>query len=137
MLLFFLETILRTDPIRVNIRVGIVLLMVLNVSRQEGAVLFHCGARKDRPLSGPITTPSGLRLTESVASPLVDRMLSEAVASPGMPPDWVDSYPACKPSCVETLGHLNQSGPVFCAAGHRRRHSDTDRAEADLTPLGI
>jgi protein-tyrosine phosphatase len=87
---------------------------------EDGTVLFHCSAGKDR--TGLIaalllsavgadeeTVIADYALTASIATLLLDRLRAQAIAR-GTAPELVDGFLACKPAAMrKTLDHLSQN----------------------------
>ncbi len=86
----------------------------------DGVVLFHCSAGKDR--TGIIaalllslvgvdddTIIADYALTASIGVPLIERLRAQALAR-GTDPHLVESFLACRPETMRaTLGHLNDN----------------------------
>ncbi|MBF9235262.1 tyrosine-protein phosphatase [Microvirga alba] len=95
-------------------------VIVTIAAAEDGGVLFHCSAGKDRTgiIAALLLSAVGASedvviddyaLTETVASPLIARLRAEALAR-GTAPDLADGYLACEPALMRrTFDHLNRA----------------------------
>jgi protein-tyrosine phosphatase len=86
----------------------------------EGIVLFHCSAGKDRTgiIAALLLSLAGVEddtiiadyaLTTSIAAPLMERLRAQALTR-GTDPHLVESFLACLPETMRaTLSHLNEN----------------------------